>query len=618
MPRTSAILTGHWRPLLAVIAPPLALASLLQTLVTMLAAGHHGVIFRGELIGPGGQDWVGALIWVAAWLVAAPAGMVIAAGAARGIAVGPAAAVRFALSRVRSVALIAGLVIVAGSLLMVLLSVAVGVVGVVALVALVFIAVLLARLAVALPAALLEGPGYVTRAQDVMRGRTLYAGWVFVLGFVLLPWGAGHLTGLLRGLPDSPAFAAPVALAVLTVVVTLVAVQATSLTVVYLEPRSSDDTHPAADLDAVDATLVGVGGRESGPGLLGLAGLAVAAPALIGLLVTFINPYAAPVLAETQIATQSDLTNLGVLPDGRPVVIAERQVVTCDQPTCDSGERSTPLPPRDVLAATVLDDGSIVAVARDAGQDAVEATLYRCTTASCAASRLRLTGMGWTWHAAAVSLTPNGRLTVAALIDGPRPAEVVLWNCADVSCARPTRTALPTFSGFGSGGGSGTAAHIAIGADERQRPVIAWSGERDYYARVARCDNEECTRIEQQTAAAPITAAPGSMKVLAGMGIDQQGKLVLAIAAGRAARDGGLDLHIGPDDDRILLVRCDSDDCSRRSGMRPWHSLEDYRQEWIWIAFTRDGAPVLAAHAGDDSGIARVITCVRHCFTGWS
>ncbi|MBB5872824.1 hypothetical protein F4553_006258 [Allocatelliglobosispora scoriae] len=613
MPRTPAILSSHWRQLLAVIAPPLALASLLQSLITMFTAGDRGIVFHGELIGPTGlQDVVGALIWLVAWLIAISAGVVVAAGAARDLHVGPAAAVRYALSRLHHTGFVAIQGIIAGLLLLLLLGIAMGVVGWMALVALVFIAVLLARLAVALPSALLQGPGYLSRAHDVTRGRALYPGFIFVLGFVVLPGGASWLTGLLRGLPDSPALAAPIALAALALVVAVVAVQAVTLTVVYLEPRVEGDPHPAADLAAVDATLTGVGGREAGAGLLGLAGLAVAAPALIGLLVAFINPYAAPVLDEASVPTgHVRLAGVGVAPDGRPVAITEQQIFTCEDTDCQSGTHQ-----RDTVGAsrseTVLDDGSIVGIDRDSTQ----AVLTVCAReGSCKQAKFPLPKLGFQWQSAALTVTPHGTLVIVAVVEYESSTDVVLWRCPGLDCSRASQTYIqPYFSLMGND----VEPIIAIGQSPQGFPVVAWGRRDAQLIHMARCDDEACTHVQRDTRTAypPVTSSvPDAVQEVGGFGIDRQGKLVVAIVSRRPQQGFGIRFSIG-EFDRIALVRCDTDDCRRRSARRPWHRLDDYRGERIWVAFTPDNSPVLV-HAGDSTGVARVITCVQNCTTGW-
>ena len=451
------------------LLPILALNLLGSLALDLSMDADHLVIVDGGLTFTDQTGLVSGLklaLTVATWLLALTAGAVATVGARRGRPVDPRTAVAVALRQFPVLAL--GVCMAAGvtlGALWVAASVA-GEVGGGAL-GIVVIAGVLVALAVVGARLLL---GVVTRvfggsAWELTHGRLLQTAGVFLAGGVGFPLLAAFALQRLRAEVRAPVFMDALDAALL---VGVVALQATLLARIYLQPRDAAHAMLAsANLDGVDARLASLAGRR--PHWTWLGAAAMVLPVLLSIR-TGDSAYA--------VAT--------AWPAGQhPVIATNFGARFCDTDLCDRYVERDGMASIDGWSTTTIgSDGTVVTVAATGGKETGGPFIEyaKCTRAGCQHEWLPVRASAkepFARPSLAGAAAPDGSVWFAAAMatpfdgSGPQTYTFSMIRCAQVPCTKPERHIVDTIKLARQDGSSDSRrARMSIGADGR--PVASF------------------------------------------------------------------------------------------------------------------------------------------------
>lgn len=488
-----------------VIAAILVPALLLRFAGRVLIAGDEAIIVDGWLHLPRSSSalwWLPEVPLVFGWCWAVTAGTAVVGAARRGVPMRAGAALRTGLRRVpltlhllviSVVGFVAGAGVVgfaasAGPWAALAVGLPVALAG----------TALLARLAVALPAAVLDGRrggSAVSHAFAITRGGVIRTTTTVVLGVLGVPLVLGRLVGSVGSAADGSSasgasasgssasdllgggFGAAMVLAVVSAAAAVAAVAVQSATLAHAYPRSRPDTSAGTDAaesgtdareSGADAPESGADAPGSGPGrrptgstgdrvrrrrmraLTGALALtaAVTLPATGAAAVTLINPYGVA-SAHARHSTPVGLVLATAWPAGRPpLVVTEFGIYDCRDARCTAVTQTSLR--GWYSAAAVGTDGAVVAgsVLRPDGRDRLDFGVCDRHRACRAGSVPLFSGGGDPQPDVALALAPDGTVVIASARDLPRVdgaagrVEVAVTRCADVACERPRTTVL--------------------------------------------------------------------------------------------------------------------------------------------------------------------------------
>ena len=526
--------------LLGAVALPLVPALLIGTVVDLIWTGGATTIVNGSLVSAshaGPAAWAALIALVLGWGLAVMSGVVVVAGAQRGVLVRPAQAVRAGLRRIRGLTLVlVGMIVTGFFLTFLLASVAVifGGLGVAVLVVgLVAVAFLLCRMLFALPMLVLEPDrDALAEAFGVTRRRVLPTAGAFLLGAVAATWlvtivlaqGKSMITRGM-GLDGPAAIAVSTALSIGSDawVVIVTAVQAAVLAAAYLQRRTGDLSEPEADVGRIDAHLRVVAGSAPTGGQPMVAVLVVALPALVAAAVTLWNPYGA-VHAKTRVAESLlDVRHATWPGDTSPVFASGHMVYDCADDGCARTDWRLLGNWRPWDDGAAFDDDGVLISATAMSRNIV---MQRCAPGQ-ACERAAVFGsptMGADLHqpSLAVGAAPDGTVWLASALDGegeigPVPeVQLALTRCADWTCSDRVTTQFGTveawppdgldpFSDASLGDEWGldeqpsppSSRVLTVDTDLDGRPVVAFRGGAEVW--LGTCTPDDCTspRLER-------------------------------------------------------------------------------------------------------------------------
>ncbi|MEV0270814.1 hypothetical protein AB0H43_18675 [Hamadaea sp. NPDC050747] len=572
-------LLRHWRLLVAVVAPVVAVATLVQSVLEVLGAGGTTVVVDGlTLRTPGWPDVVEAMLWVVAWAWSLGAVMIAVKGTLLGA---PPSAFDALRQAVRRVPALLGVMLMAavgfGALLF--LAVAVGnLFGPLALVCVGLAVFVAGPLIGALPVAALDGLGVGQSAAAGVRYAESRRGRMFFLliGLAAAAVPAGWLSNALPDVTAGPITAALGRLAVAALTVAAIGVQGAML------------ARWRVDLDGERA-------RESSapcPGhwLVACGGLTVVVVVAAG--VVLVNPMGVPVLSTS--STVKSTENLG------------QYAVTADgEPEVGIGGSSRPLAWDSRRA--LFDGGTALVGVAYPGNGPVELTV--CDGADCVPARAQLDRPGFYWELwVARPLPDGGMIVVAPVIERGMlagTAKLVAWICPDRTCQSSRRVEVADVNY-----NPPQDLPFAVGVGPEGAPVVAYGTTGQTSLTVVRCADRACehTSTEHGEVAALVD---GEWPGLVGLGFDRDGRVVAVLAGRPHATPAGLHVRVGrASRPRVISVTCGDDSCERRT-TRAWNEIAaDGGDLRAWPVPMPDGHLAILQ---EDSRGARLITCEHHC-----
>lgn len=610
--------------LLLAAGTPLALAWLVDHGLNVAAADTvaGGAFVPGTGLGPQ------MLIWVPLWAFAMAAAVLVAAGRARSIPVGGAAALRETVRRTQDVLLWAAPYMLTAAVgygvwwLLAGSNLTVFGVGPLFLIITPLLAWQAHRLTVRLPALplrLLENAGReaAAHAAALRAGRTVPNGPLPLL--LVLPLPAAVVVSLLGHAAAGavPVAAAPVVVGLtsavqLLLVSLLVAGQAHEVVGRYLAPREADDPGAAANVAWADESLTRLAG--AGPRPLRRAWLlAYTLPALLLAGAALADPLSRPMLSAVD-ATQEQAwpAAVGLTGAGLPVLVDYQAVTRCHDVACASRTRAEVVKRR-IDAVTVTPDGRVLTlfVPELGYQEKGEPVLTVCDAADrCTERTLVLETYGGSLHTVAVAALPENAVLVVAEVYWPSSSTdrdrepVVAWwcrtTCAEITVERPegvSRLAEP--SGF------------QVGYDERGGPVLAWTDGRGWDSEAdelfrAACGTPLCDRLVVETLPPVWRDVPGGSNLQV-IGLDTQGRPVAVVS--RPGRESCLEWCVGlppnPDPYVLSVLRCLDARCQTGTAASTWAEAGPLDLPRVLVAANDDG-PVLVVDGA-------VTVCAARC-----
>ncbi|NUR73530.1 MAG: hypothetical protein HOU81_22145 [Hamadaea sp.] len=568
----------HWRLLVAVVAPVVAVATLVQSMLDVLSSGGNSAVVDGlTLRTPGWPDALAGLVWLVAWAWAVSAVMI----ALRGLVTGePPSAFEALRQAARRLPTFLGVLVIGGIGATACLLLA-GVVGSFAG-PLVFVVVAVAVFAAAslvgtLPVAALDGLGIwasVSRGVAYAEGRR-WRVFLVMLGVVVAGVPAGWLSSSLPDVTAGPITAALGRLAVAALTVGAIGVQGALLARWRL---------------GLDGGLSRATAPCPGHWLAACGGLTAVVVVTGGLVL--VNPMGVPVLSSSGPLKSTE--HLG-----------EYAVTTDGEPRLGVGASKSPIA-WDTKRALFDGGTSLVALAYP-GNGPVEMTTCQGTLCTMGKAELERPGFFWD-HWVARALPGGGLLAVAPVIElgtVEGTAKLVAWICPDRTCRSSHRIELAEVSyeppqDF----------PLAVAIGPEGAPMIAYAHQDGRGFEVVRCADRDCTRHTQEYGEAGTLGGEEDLTIV-GLGFDRDGRPVAVLAGKTPPTPSGLHVRMGREPrPRVISVTCEDDSCSRRT-TRAWNEISDDGGDLrAWPVSMPDGH--LAILQEDVRG-ARLITCRHHC-----
>ncbi|MCP2324854.1 hypothetical protein HDA40_003361 [Hamadaea flava] len=569
----------HWRLLVAVVAPVVAVATLVQSVLELLGSSGTSVVVDGlTLRTPGWLDVVEALVWLVAWAWSVGAVMIAVRGTLSGEPPSAFDALRQAARRLPGL-LTTLLLAVTGLGACIAVGVVIG--GFLGPLAWACIAVAgyfgAPIVAAAAYSVLDERPAWdsVGRAVEVGRTRRRQL-FLLLMGLAAAAVPAGWLSASLPDVTAGPVTAAVGRLAVAALTVAAIGVQGALLA--RWRVRLNDARSQSAPAPCPGHWLVACGG------------LTVVVVVATGIVI--VNPLGVPVLTTSgTVKTSQNLGEYAVTADGEPKI--------------GVGGSSRPLA-WDTRRA-LFDGGTAMVGIAYPGNGPVELTI--CQADDCVPAEARLDRPGFYWeHWVARSLPGGGLIVVAPVVERGTlsgTAKLVAWICPDRSCQSSRRIELADVNydppqDF----------PLAVTVGPEGAPVIAYGSVGSATVFLVRCADQACgsTTMDPSDVAVDVDGAwPG----LVGLGFDGDAHVVAVLAGKTPPPPAGLRIRVGRTPRaRVISITCGDERCLRRT-TRAWNEIADDGGDLrAWPVSMPDGHLAILQ---EDARGARLITCEHHC-----
>ncbi|MEV6969511.1 hypothetical protein AB0M47_30800 [Hamadaea sp. NPDC051192] len=569
----------HWRLLVAVVAPVVAVATLVQSVLELLGSSGTSVVVDGlTLRTPSWLDVVEALVWLVAWAWSVSAVMI----AVRGTLFGEPPSAFDALRQAgRRLPVVLGVLVVVAAGFGVLLLVAVVVASLLGPLAWACIALAVfagGPLVGALPVAALDGLGVgESAARGVLAGegrrRQLF---LLIIGLVAAALPADWLSASLPEVTAGPVTAAVGRLAAAALAVAAIGVQGALLA--RWRIRLADARPQSAPAPCPGHWLVACGG------------LTVVVVVATGIVI--VNPLGVPVLSTSgTVKTSQNLGEYAVTADGEPKI--------------GVGGSSRPLA-WDTRRA-LFDGGTALVGIAYPGNGPVELTI--CQADDCVPTEARLDRPGFYWEHWVARSLPGGRLIVVApvvergTLSGT--AKLVAWICPDRSCQSSRRIELADVDydppqDF----------PLAVTVGPEGAPVIAYARSARQGFDLVRCADQDCTAHTPDFGSMITPGGPEDPRIV-GLGFGPDAKVIAVLAGKTPSARAGLRIRVGrAPRARVISITCDDDRCLRRTS-RAWNEIADDGGDLrAWPVPMPDGHLAILQ---EDARGARLITCEHHC-----